>query len=98
MEDFGKKIRILREAIGLSLRDVEDLDGTKAVVLGSYERGDRHPSLKRADEVLKFYGKKLAIVDSDEGFGGTGRGVYVAEEMVEILEAMAHQIKVTNGI
>ena len=57
----------LRALSGLSLRQVEDKsDGRwKAVVVGSYERGDRRPTVEQARALLGFYGYDLAVVPGD---------------------------------
>ena len=57
----------LRALAGLSLRQVEaKSDGRwKAVVVGSYERGDRRPTVEAARELLDFYGYAFAVVPRD---------------------------------
>lgn len=57
-ESVSLKLRQLRKSRGWSLQDIEDISHgrLKAVVLGSYERGDRALSLKRAIEIATFYG------------------------------------------
>jgi transcriptional regulator with XRE-family HTH domain len=56
--DVSAKLRALRRARGWSLMDVEIMSEgrLKAVVLGSYERGSRTLSVKRALEILELYG------------------------------------------
>jgi transcriptional regulator with XRE-family HTH domain len=56
--DISAKLRALRRARGWSLMDVEIMSEgrLKAVVLGSYERGSRTLSVKRALEILELYG------------------------------------------
>jgi len=56
--DVSAKLRALRRARGWSLMDVEIMSEgrLKAVVLGSYERGSRTLSVKRAREILELYG------------------------------------------
>jgi transcriptional regulator with XRE-family HTH domain len=58
MTDICRKLRSLRKAQSLSLADVESLSKgrIKAVVLGSYERGSRTLSVKRALEIAALYG------------------------------------------
>lgn len=53
----AERIRALRRERGWSLADVERLSrgSLKAVVLGSYERGDRTISLKRAIEIANVF-------------------------------------------
>lgn len=60
--DIPKVLRELRHASGLSLARAEQQFGIKAVVLGSYERGDRTPYADRLDACLAFYGYELRAV------------------------------------
>jgi len=57
MSDISAKLRTLRHARGWSLGDVEEKSHgrIKAVVLGSYERGSRTLSVKRALEIAELY-------------------------------------------
>lgn len=57
-ESVSLKLRQFRKTRGWSLQDVErETHGRiKAVVLGSYERGDRALSLKRTIELATLYG------------------------------------------
>ena len=54
---IGESLRNVRRQRGLTLRDVErESQGLwKAVVVGSYERGDRALTLKRASGLAAFY-------------------------------------------
>ena len=56
--DVSAKLRTLRRSRGWSLTDVEAMSQgrLKAVLLGSYERGSRTLSVKRALEILELYG------------------------------------------
>lgn len=56
-ESIALRIRKIRKERGWSLADVEKLSKgvIKAIVLGSYERGDRAMSVKRALELANFY-------------------------------------------
>lgn len=58
----------LRALTGLSLRQVEaKTEGRfRAVTVGSYERGDRRPTVEAARELLDFYGADFAVVVRDE--------------------------------
>lgn len=60
-ESIAIRIRKLRKERGWSLSEVEKLShgSLKAIVLGSYERGDRSLSIKRAIELANFYGVPL---------------------------------------
>jgi transcriptional regulator with XRE-family HTH domain len=57
IEDVGKALRAIRLSRKLSLSDVEKLSNgeVKAVVLGSYERGARSISVKRAIVIAAIY-------------------------------------------
>lgn len=58
------RLRGLRLAAGLTLKQVEIKSrGTwKAVVVGSYERGNRHLSLLKAVELCEFYGADISAL------------------------------------
>ena len=55
---LGAKLRAIRTQQGLSLHGVEDKSQGrwKAVVVGSYERGDRSVTVQRLSELADFYG------------------------------------------
>lgn len=57
-QELGARLRAVRTMQGLTLADVEEKsDGTwKAVVVGSYERGDRAVTVARLSELAQFYG------------------------------------------
>lgn len=67
-ESIAIRIRKIRKARGWSLADVEKLSkgSFKAVVLGSYERGDRTMSVKRAIDLANFYGVPLHYLVQEE--------------------------------
>lgn len=54
----GTRLRALRTQRGWSLRDVEEISRSKwpAVVIGSYERGDRAITVQKFSELAEFYG------------------------------------------
>src|SRR2546430_16026688 len=62
MSDYGKalgsRLRAIRQQQGLSLHGVEEKSQGrwKAVVVGSYERGDRAVTVQRLAELADFYG------------------------------------------
>ena len=58
---IGDSLRAIRRQRGLTLRDVEreSAGRWKAVVVGSYERGDRALTLKRAVGLASFYNVPL---------------------------------------
>ena len=55
---LGARLRAIRSQQGLSLHGVEDKSRGrwKAVVVGSYERGDRAVTVQRLAELAEFYG------------------------------------------
>lgn len=55
---LGSRLRAIRNQQGLSLQGVEDKSNGrwKAVVVGSYERGDRAVTVQRLSELASFYG------------------------------------------
>ena len=55
---LGARLRAIRNQQGLSLQRVEDKSEGKwkAVVVGSYERGDRAVTVQRLSELAAFYG------------------------------------------
>jgi transcriptional regulator with XRE-family HTH domain len=55
---FRARLRAARLARGLSLQGIEVKSGGawKAVVIGSYERGDRMPSMERLTAYAKWLG------------------------------------------
>ena len=59
---LGAKLRAVRNQQGLSLQGVEAKShgAWKAVVVGSYERGDRAVTVQRLAELAEFYGVPLA--------------------------------------
>jgi transcriptional regulator with XRE-family HTH domain len=59
---LGGRLRAIRQQQGLSLHGVErKSDGRwKAVVVGSYERGDRAVTVQRLSELAAFYGVPVA--------------------------------------
>ena len=66
MSDYAKalggRLRAIRTQQGLSLHGVEEKSQGrwKAVVVGSYERGDRAVTVQRLSELADFYGVPVA--------------------------------------
>ena len=48
---FGGRIRSLREAMDLSLRDLADRSGVSAPMLSQVERGETSPTLALAERI-----------------------------------------------
>ena len=59
---LGARLRAIRTQQGLSLHGVEEKSQGrwKAVVVGSYERGDRAVTVQRLSELAEFYGVPVA--------------------------------------
>jgi transcriptional regulator with XRE-family HTH domain len=59
---LGARLRAIRSQQGLSLHGVEEKSHGrwKAVVVGSYERGDRSVTVQRLAELADFYGVPVA--------------------------------------
>jgi transcriptional regulator with XRE-family HTH domain len=68
IDEISAKLRAIRQSKSLSLSDVERLSNgeIKAVVLGSYERGARALSVKRAISIAELYRVPVAQLFSDE--------------------------------
>ena len=64
----GSRLRSIRRSRSLSLNEVESLShgSLKAVVLGSYERGSRNLTIKRAIEIAKIYNIPVAEILSEK--------------------------------
>ena len=63
-ESISSRLRSIRTDKGLTLSDVERAShrSIRAVVLGSYERGDRALTLKKAITIAAFYGVPLTYL------------------------------------
>lgn len=64
IELVSSRVRAIRIAKGLTLHDVEVASNRRirAVVLGSYERGDRTLSVRMAIVIAQFYGVPLSYL------------------------------------
>lgn len=59
MDNFGKRLENLREKSGYTKKEVSYKLGFTANVYGSYERGDRRPSLETIIELADIYDVSL---------------------------------------
>src|SRR5690606_11295613 len=61
-KSLGARLRAIRTQQGLSLHGVEEKSRGrwKAVVVGSYERGDRAVTVQKLAELAEFYGVPVA--------------------------------------
>lgn len=75
---LGARLRAIRMQQHLSLHGVERKSGGKwkAVVVGSYERGDRAVSVQRLAELADFYGVPVGdlLPPEEAGFTAAGGG------------------------
>jgi transcriptional regulator with XRE-family HTH domain len=69
---LGGRLRAIRQQQGLSLHGVEEKSQGrwKAVVVGSYERGDRAVTVQKLAELADFYGVPVAELLPDALPGG----------------------------
>ena len=96
------KLRQLREAAELTLPAAAEQMKVSAAALGSWERGDRRPSLARVDEILHHFGYELRVVaigavllDPAEPAAGL---VLTDEQMVAQLRHVAAQLDARRNI
>ena len=70
----SERLRSIRHAQSLSLSDGEAASSgaIKAVVLGSYERGSRSLSVKRAIQIADFYGVPVSTLFGSASTKGAG--------------------------
>src|SRR2546421_1064607 len=78
---LGSRLRSIRTQQGLSLHGVEEksLGRWKAVVVGSYERGDRAVTVQKLAELADFYGVPVVELLPE------GRGPPGAEPATQIV-------------
>ncbi len=81
IESISARLRAIRIAKGLSLSDVERLSGgaIPAVVLGSYERGDRSLSVKKAILIANFYELPLTYLLAQPSASSSAPLAYVVD-------------------
>ena len=94
MSDYAKalggRLRAIRTQQGLSLHGVEEKSRGrwKAVVVGSYERGDRAVTVQRLAELAEFYGVPIQEL-LPEGISA-GTPVESSAKLVIDLEQLSH--------
>jgi transcriptional regulator with XRE-family HTH domain len=71
---LGARLRAIRTQQGLSLHGVEEKSHGrwKAVVVGSYERGDRAVTVQRLSELADFYGVPVSELLPEGGAAAAG--------------------------
>jgi XRE family transcriptional regulator, regulator of sulfur utilization len=85
-DTLGARVRALREAMGLSLRDLAERSGVSAPMLSQVERGETSPTLQVASRIAEGLGLRLSqllrldedgavtVVRRSERRKGPGRG------------------------
>lgn len=86
---LGRRLRSIRQQQGLSLQGVEEKSQGKwkAVVVGSYERGDRAVTVQKLSDLAAFYGVPLA--ELVPGAGQFGAASEAPRKLVLDLERLA---------
>jgi XRE family transcriptional regulator, regulator of sulfur utilization len=67
---FGSRIRLLREGMGLSLRELAERSGVSAPMLSQVERGETSPTISVAERIaagLELSLSQLLRIDEAEG-------------------------------
>jgi transcriptional regulator with XRE-family HTH domain len=84
---LGARLRAIRTQQGLSLHGVEKKSKGrwKAVVVGSYERGDRAVTVQKLAELAEFYGVPVSELLPE---GRSGSGAQPASKIVLNLERL----------
>jgi transcriptional regulator with XRE-family HTH domain len=88
---LGQRLRAIRMQQGLSLHGVEEKsEGRwKAVVVGSYERGDRAVTVQRLAELAEFYGVPISELLPD-GVPAAAAASELPPRLVLDLEKLQH--------
>ena len=84
---LGDRLRAIRQQQGLTLQQVEDVsEGRwKAVVVGSYERGDRAVSVAKLAELSAFYNVPVSeLLPKDEDGAPPGPAPEPAKVMLDL--------------
>ena len=94
-KQLGARLRAIRTPQGLSLHGVEEKSQGrwKAVVVGSYERGDRAVTVQKLSELAEFYGVPVAELLPDSSPRGASEP---APRLVLDLEALG-RLPAENG-
>lgn len=90
IESISSRLRSIRTTKGLSLSDVElqSHRAIRAVVLGSYERGDRALTLKKAIIIAAFYGVPLTYLIAEPS-ADTGNSTAPVLDLRRLRQIMA---------
>src|SRR6266542_2518022 len=87
---LGARLRAIRTQQGLSLHGVEEKSRGrwKAVVVGSYERGDRAVTVQKLAELADFYG--VPVSELLPGDASAAAAAAAPPRLVLDLEALSH--------
>ncbi len=88
-KELGARLRAIRQQQGLSLHGVEERSNGrwKAVVVGSYERGDRAVTVQKLAELADFYGVPVSELLPGGGAKGSAE---TPPRVVLDLERLSH--------
>lgn len=92
---LGAKLRGIRQQQGLSLHGVEQksIGRWKAVVVGSYERGDRAVTVQKLAELAEFYGIPVAeLLPEGRPSSGAEAATKIAINLERLQELPADQV------
>lgn len=90
-----KQMRDLRKAAHLSLTEAQQHTNVPAIVLGSYERGDRQATINKIESILNGYGYTLVAIPKDF------QAIRLPSDIAKELRAIADQLdeeKRTNDV
>jgi transcriptional regulator with XRE-family HTH domain len=88
-EEYGKRVRILRNRCGYSIRRLAELSGVTASVISGIERGKISPSITTLRKILEALGTNLATFFSNDDHQLQGP-VYLRDEMRVVSGNMQH--------
>ena len=98
---LGARLRAIRTQQGLSLHGVEEKSRGrwKAVVVGSYERGDRSVTVQKLAELAEFYGVPVSeLLPGDVLLTGTPAGVGPLKDGDEVSVTIERIGTLTNEV
>jgi transcriptional regulator with XRE-family HTH domain len=83
---LGSRLRAIRQQQGLTLQQVEEVSGGrwKAVVVGSYERGDRAVSVAKLAELSEFFNVPVSELLPKEDLPSTSSASTASKIMLDL--------------